>query len=87
VEKLVTAKAKDCVMPYPEILMVNRRKVLEDAFKISVGLVLGTTSRIAFGSDKALELTPNHAAWVHLPANFTGLGYEMSDLALRIRIS
>jgi hypothetical protein len=68
-------------MPYPEILMVNRRKVLEDAFKISVGLVLGTTSRIAFGSDKALELTPNHAAWVQLPANFTGLGYEMSSVA------
>jgi hypothetical protein len=60
--------------------MLTRRVVLKNSLKISGGLVFPSALSFA-DQDTAIRLSPGTGAPVTIPANFTGLGYEMSSVA------
>jgi hypothetical protein len=60
---------------------VTRRALLRNTLKISAGIALAPKAR-GFGSeDVSLTLKLRKGVPVSIPANFTGLGYEMSSVA------
>lgn len=61
--------------------MLTRRQVVKNTLKISAGLALQPSSRAFADSDSVVTLRLDNAAPVVVPANFTGLGYEMSSVA------
>jgi len=61
--------------------MLNRRTLLGDAFRISVGLAMAPTVSSFADADPRLTLRRSKAAPASVPANFIGLGYEMSSVA------
>ena len=61
--------------------MISRRTLLENSLKISAGLALAKT-RVGFAETTAsAQIRLTNAAPVKIPADFTGLGYEMSSVA------
>ncbi|HEX4784180.1 MAG TPA: glycosyl hydrolase family 79 C-terminal domain-containing protein [Candidatus Sulfotelmatobacter sp.] len=61
--------------------MLTRRTLIENTLKISAGFAL-TPRAVSFGDESVLlTLKLGNAAPVSIPANFTGLGYEMSSVA------
>jgi hypothetical protein len=61
--------------------MLTRRKLLGNTLKISAGLALDPTARGFADPDSLLTLRLRKAAATQVPANFIGLGYEMSSVA------
>jgi hypothetical protein len=59
--------------------MLTRRALVEKSLKISSGLLLPTA--FSFAEPQTLVLRMGSGPPVKLPANFTGLGYEMSSVA------
>lgn len=61
--------------------MLSRRRLLENAVKISAGLACAPAA-ISLADESALiTLRLAHGTPVDVPANFIGLGYEMSSVA------
>jgi hypothetical protein len=61
--------------------MLTRRRLLGNTLKASAGLALAPAARGFADASPQLVLRPSKAAPVHVPANFMGLGYEMSSVA------
>jgi len=61
--------------------MLTRRALLESTLKISTGFALASAARGFAESGPLLTFRPAKGAPVRVPANFTGLGYEMSSVA------
>jgi hypothetical protein len=61
--------------------MLTRRALLGDALKISAGLALDPGAHGFADAGPLLTLRLSKAAPVNIPANFIGLGYEMSSVA------
>ena len=61
--------------------MLTRRKLLENTLNISIGLAFAPKA-VSFAEETGwLALRLDKSAPVSIPANFTGLGYEMSSVA------
>jgi hypothetical protein len=60
--------------------MLTRRALLTNSLKISGGLAFPSALGFA-DADTSVMLKPELGAPVKIPANFTGLGYEMSSVA------
>jgi hypothetical protein len=61
--------------------MLSRRKLLGSTLKISAGLALAPRKAIFAETAVPVIIRLNDSAPVNVPANFTGLGYEMSSVA------
>jgi hypothetical protein len=62
--------------------MLTRRTFLRTTMRFSAGAALGSSTRaFIYASYPSITIRPNEAAPVHIPANFIGLGYEMSSVA------
>jgi hypothetical protein len=61
--------------------MLNRRTLLGNTLRISVGLTIAPAVRSFADADPLLELRLSKAAPTNVPSNFIGLGYEMSSVA------
>jgi hypothetical protein len=61
--------------------MLSRRTLLKNTLKLSAGLALSPSSLGLCETDAAIRLQRNGAPSVLIPANFIGLGYEMSSVA------
>jgi hypothetical protein len=61
--------------------MVSRRLFLGNSLKLSAGLALSTAARSYSLTDTPVTFTMGSSPALHIPANFTGLGYEMSSVA------
>jgi hypothetical protein len=59
--------------------MLTRRTLVEKSLKLSGGLLL--PNAFGFAEPQTSALKPGSGSPVTLPANFTGLGYEMSSVA------
>jgi hypothetical protein len=62
-------------------MLLTRRNFLERTLKISAGFPLASATRGFAGTAPLLTLRQGKGAPVRMPANFTGLGYEMSSVA------
>ena len=61
--------------------MLTRRELLESTIKISAGLALAPNSAMFGETAVPAVIRLNDSRPVKIPANFTGLGYEMSSVA------
>jgi hypothetical protein len=61
--------------------MLTRRKLLGNTMRISAGWALSRNAVSFADATSSLTLKLSHASPVAIPANFTGLGYEMSSVA------
>ncbi len=62
--------------------MLTRRTFLRTTLKVSAGAALGAPAQtFVRTSDTSISIRLNSTAPVHIPANFIGLGYEMSSVA------
>lgn len=61
--------------------MLSRRRLLENAVKISAGLACAPAAISLADEAPSVTLRLTRDTPVDLPANFTGLGYEMSSVA------
>jgi hypothetical protein len=62
-------------------IMLTRRKLLGNALKMSTGWALAPNALSFAEATPSLTLKLSKAPPVSIPANFTGLGYEMSSVA------
>lgn len=61
--------------------MLTRRTVLEKSFKVSAGMMFAPTLRSLAVPPSILAISLDKSQPVRIPANFIGLGYEMSSVA------
>lgn len=61
--------------------MLTRRTLLGNTLKIATGLTFGAVPLGFADAAPLVVLEPGNAPPVRIPANFTGLGYEMSSVA------
>lgn len=61
--------------------MQTRRELLCDALKLSAGLALGSELMRGESAEPVAVLSVGSEPWTKLPAEFMGLGYEMSSVA------
>lgn len=61
--------------------MLTRRTLLEKTLKISAGVAFAPAARSFAAGDPVQGLSLGQAAPVRIPADFMGLGYEMSSVA------
>jgi hypothetical protein len=61
--------------------MQTRRSVLCDALRLSAGFAIGSTLLQAEAAEPVAVLSVGSEPWTKLPADFMGLGYEMSSVA------
>jgi hypothetical protein len=61
--------------------MLTRRNLLGNTMKISAGWALARNAVSFADTAPSLMLKLSHASPISVPANFTGLGYEMSSVA------
>ncbi len=59
--------------------MITRRKLIQNAAKLSAAMVF--PARALAETNVALTITRRKQAPIHVPADFIGLGYEMSSVA------